>query len=1045
MPWPLAAGSPRPGAELLTHLRSSRADEIGEQIALLRARGGGTLDTPRDPLAFLLLAKRHRALATEVRAHFTDGIEDLDAAGAWHQLRKWTSRPLRFVALRNVRAEVRRVALPLELATDEAMVTALEAVVAERACRAALTAAAEPARRWFGDLAGDPLALELDQLDAAVSWAADLRKAFEATDVIGGEAGKATAWRALVAQVAASSSRERADAPASTTVAFGQLAEAVARWAPALAQVTTATGIAREELAAPGAADHLTALGERLETLRHAIDSLGEWVAFHAARQAALSAGLHPAVAVLERGDLGAGELALAWERATLLAWADAELADSPLSRFHGAAHHAHVAAFADLDRATLALVRSRALVRFAERVPAAAIAAPRDTGRNTEIDPEIDLLRAALKGTAPATIRALFAELPTLLPKLAPCVVATPHAVATHLDRGMRFDLVVFDEASQLAVPYALGALARATAAVIVGDSQQLVPVGEAPSLLATAIAAGLPVLRLEAHYRSRHEDLIAFANEHAYGDRLQVIPTAQGGGDLGISFRQVEVEVGTAVVADVIARTLEPGQRTRSIAVVTSTPAQRDEIETLLAQAREREGRPADLASVPTLVRDVDAMQGDERDVVLLVLDPEVPLDDRQLVVATTRAREQLVIYTRQSPDDAAGKLRALLAFARAGGGAARPLDDAPAASPIMAALARALADRGWTTRHRVGTGAYRIDLAVVDPNDPDRYVMAIEHDGPVYASARGARDRDRLRTQMLQALGWRLHRVWSLDWWADPDREIQRAHAAIVTAVAANRQRRSHPEARADKSEGVRARRPTPVQRIPPKPSPAHGVPVSAGREHSGTAATTLPNLAAGSAPIRIARNTIAIGPYMAAAIPPGRRTPDDLFATRHLAELGKVIEQVLAAEAPMHVDLLARRVGAYFGVGRVTQRVKDQICVALVGQGKFGDEPEVVWRLDQDPTAVPAVRVAGSGPTARREVIEIPLSELASAARIVVERAGGIAPPDLIRDAARLLGFARITEDVTTRVELGVRLAEVRELIRIDHGKASVPAD
>ena len=380
----------------------------------------------------------------------------------------------------------------------------------------------------------------------------------------------------------------------------------------------------------------------------------------------------------------------------------------------------------------------------------------------------------------------------------------------------------------------------------------------------------------------------------------------------------------------------------------------------------------------------------------------------------------------------------------MAQAGGGAARPLDETPA-SPIMAALARALGDRGWAVRHRVGCGAYRIDLAIIDPNDPDRYVMAIEHDGPVYAGARGARDRDRLRSQMLQALGWRLHRLWSLDWWTDPDREIQRAHAAIVTAVAASRQRRTPPEARADRSESVRARRPTPVQRIPPKPSPAHGVPVTSGREHSGTAATTLPNLAAGSAPIRIARNTIAIGPYMAAAIPPGRRTPDDLFATRHLAELGKVIEQVLAAEAPMHVDLLARRVGAYFGVGRVTQRVKDQICVALAGRGRFGDEQDVVWRLDQDPSAVPAVRVAGSGPTARREVVEIPLSELASAARIVVERAGGIAPPDLIRDAARLLGFARITEDVTSRVELGVRLAEVRELIRIDNGKASVPAD
>lgn len=198
-----------------------------------------------------------------------------------------------------------------------------------------------------------------------------------------------------------------------------------------------------------------------------------------------------------------------------------------------------------------------------------------------------------------------------------------------------------------------------------------------------------------------------------------------------------------------------------------------------------------------------------------------------------------------------------------------------------------------------------------------------------------------------------------------------------------------------------------------------------------------------VASGSAPVRIARNAIAIGPYLAAAIPAGRRAPDDLFAPRHLGEVGKIIEQVLAAEAPMHVDVLARRVGAYFGIGRLTQRVTDQVRVALAGRGRWGDEPDVVWRLDQDPAGIPAVRVAGQGASARREIGEVPLSEVAAAARIVVERAVGIAAGDLVRDAARLLGFARVTDRVTERVASGVRLAAQRELIRIDGGKATLP--
>ena len=141
--------------------------------------------------------------------------------------------------------------------------------------------------------------------------------------------------------------------------------------------------------------------------------------------------------------------------------------------------------------------------------------------------------------------------------------------------------------------------------------------------------------------------------------------------------------------------------------------------------------------------------------------------------------------------------------------------------------------------------------------------------------------------------------------------------------------------------------------------------------------------------------------------------------------------------------MHIDLLARRVGAYFGIGRVTQRVADQIRVAVEGRGKWGDEQDVVWRLDQDPAAVPPVRVAGNSPTGRRDIMLIPLSELAAAARIVVERAGGIATQDLIRDAARLMGFARINEQVTARMALGVKLAQVRELISIDGTKARLP--
>ncbi len=1046
----LSAASPRPGAELLTNIRVGRGADLDETIALIRARGGGAIEVPRDPLAFLQLAHRHRGLAREVENGFTDAIEQIDAPVLWTQLRKWTSSmgPLRYVALRNARAEIKAAAIPAQLDTDGAMISALEAVMAERACRTALLAAAEPAKRWFGELGGDPLALDLSKLDAAVGWAADLKKAFDAVELVDGqrESLRAPAWRALVAQLAAGPS-----AAASDLAPFAKLAEAVARWLPALGRLAEAVGIDAITLGAGD--DHLTALRERTDTLRLAIDSLPDWVAFHSARHAAIAAGIGPAISAIERGDLGAAELAPAWERATLLAWGDAELTETPaLAQFHGASHHAQVSAFADLDRGALALSRAKVLVRLADRVP--RINGKLDPSSSDPTTVELTVLMQELKkprGHRP--LRKLFRDLPTILPRLAPCMLMTPTTVAQHLDPALpAFDLVVFDEAAHLTTAMASGAVGRGRSAIIVGDARQLGPIGGGPSLLEDALAANLPELSLAWHYRSKHEDLIAFANQRYYGGRLQVLPAAQLSPDLGVSWRKVD-DLRTeaeAIVAEVVARLRDPMQRMRSLAIVAGTAEQHELIEDLLDAALL--GEPAAVlgaAAEPLIVRDIAGIQGDERDVILLSIGAGNGLDARGLAVATTCAREQLIAFSSIAPEELSPEqsdLVAFLGFARNGGGAGRPSETAQPASPITAAIARALAERGWTVRHQVGCGAYKLDLAVVDPGDPDRYVLAIESDGVSYASATVARDRDRLRSHALTQLGWRLHRIWGLDWWADPERETQRAHGAIVTAIAANRQRRAPAPITRSPVRAARASGPPSVVKIPPIApiAPIDTSPVLAAGS-GPTEATPLAAYEGNTTPTRIKKGTISIGPYTAAAIPNGRRTPDDLFAPRHLAELGKVVEQVLAAEAPMHVDLLARRVGGYFGIGRVTQRVTDQVRVALSGRGRFGEEENVIWRLDQDPDGVPAVRVAGGGPTAKREIAEVPLSELASAARIVVERANGIAPKDLVRDAARLLGFARITDDVVDRVTLAVRLATARELIRIDNGKASLPKD
>ncbi|MGH2901413.1 MAG: AAA domain-containing protein, partial [Solirubrobacteraceae bacterium] len=387
--------------------------------------------------------------------------------------------------------------------------------------------------------------------------------------------------------------------------------------------------------------------------------------------------------------------------------------------------------------------------------------------------------------------------------------------------------------------------------------DDAALVDPGDLESVLDDCVAARLPELRLAWHYRSRHEDLIAFANQRYYGDRLQVFPAASSAPDLGISWRRVDGvydRAGTrqnraeaaAVVSEVVARLRDPAHSARSIGVVTLSLAQRELIEDLLDDERaqrpelDRFFEPSAERPEPVIVKNLEAIQGDERDVVLVSIGygPDAsgalslnlgPLSqrggERRLNVAITRAREQLILISSVDPEDLSAAnsqgvqdLAAVLAFARAGGGASRAqaaitapapraatslmaaddaatapvattddattrpvavavdwnasspvaaaLDgvsveavpgeavpgEAPPASPITAAIARALAQRGWTLRHQVGCGAYKVDLAVVDPNAPERYVLAIETDGDAYASAATARDRDRLRAQVL-----------------------------------------------------------------------------------------------------------------------------------------------------------------------------------------------------------------------------------------------------------------------------------------------------
>ncbi|MCE9575855.1 MAG: DUF4011 domain-containing protein, partial [Deltaproteobacteria bacterium] len=851
--WQVAARTPRPGAELIATASrgaGTRPEQtaVPERLALAHARAqtlaidkAGAL---RDPEQWLAAARLADDLDLRLADRWTDAVDALDLEALAPRFRKWAGRfgLWRWFALRGPRRLVRGARVGT-LPADEIVAADLEAAIERRRVRRALDQAKPLAARWLGALAPVDGAADLAAIDRAIAWASELRAAFDAVAIGATPAdrvGREAAWKALVAQVVAA-------VPAADDVLLARSAQAFTAWQAAVARLAEVAGVALAGLDAP----ILASVTDAIVAWRARVGDLRDWTAYVRARRIAREAGVAAACAACERGQVAPEALDQAWERAVLLGWAEREVAAQPaLASFSGATHHARVAEHAELDRGGLAVARARIIQRLVERVP------------RVDADPSGEiaiLLRERKKQRGHRPLRRLFKDVPALLNRLAPCLLMSPLSVAQYLDPSLpRFDLVIFDEASQIPTADAIGALARGKAAIVVGDSRQLPPTrffaagqgaaevdddddADAPldSVLDECVAQRLPELRLTWHYRSRHEDLIAFSNARYYGDTLRVFPAAAARTpDLGVEHRdtggvydrantrtnRVEAE---AVVAEIVRRLGDPELRDRSIGVVTFSRPQQALIEDLLDDARaadpalERyfgDGEPgeAELVAEPVIVKNLETIQGDERDVMLFSIGygPDAtgalalqfgPLGqaggERRLNVATTRARQKLIVFSSLGPahvarlveDSSAVGVRhlgELLAYAQAGGGAGRPADDGAAVSPVAAAVARGLAERGWIVRHQIGCAGYRIDLAIVDPDDPGRYVLGLETDGEAYASATVARDRDRLRGLVLGELGWRLHRLWSLDWWMDPERELQRAHNAVIAAIAATR---------------------------------------------------------------------------------------------------------------------------------------------------------------------------------------------------------------------------------------------------------------
>lgn len=716
--------------------------------------------------------------------------------------------------------------------------------------------------------------------------------------------------------------------------------------------------------------------------------------------------------------------------------WLDEVSSARPRLRgFDPVAQGERISEFRRLDARQLQLARVRLRHRLAALRP--------DTSWLASKDSELGLLQRELRrkrGHLP--VRQLLRRVPTVLRALKPCMLMSPLTVAQFTDPALHaFDLVVFDEASQIAPEDSLGAILRGKQLVVVGDSKQMPPTSffkkmvaqdtsdldeedlepDLESVLDECVTRGLPQRVLRWHYRSRHESLIAFSNRHFYEGRLRTFPSPDdGGGRLGLSLEIVEGAVyqrgktGTnpgeaESVADAV---IEHYRRTpeRSLGVGAFSQAQQEAILDAVEKRLRAEPHLETLLSAAEeehfFVKNLENLQGDERDVIMISIgygpDQEGKLSlnfgplnkaggERRLNVLVTRAREQVRVFSSFHPDDldlrrtqahGVHLLKHYLQLARLGQVAS--LDSAEEAPRVERAtvsegLAAVLRARGHEVELAVGGSSVKVDLAI---KEGERYVLGILVDGESWAKLPTPRDRERVVPGVLSHQRWDLSQVFALDWHARPERVLAQLEDDLVAARTAQAERDAQAAAEAAAlASGVALETP------------------DAGQDEGSAEAIKLK-----AAPAPAATE---IAPYVEFEVT-AKGLPS-AFPSYPDAELDALTLTVVAGEGPIHSDELQRRVLAHWELSRSGKKARTRIddsVQRLVDSEEIALRGEFCWPISL--VDAPLRDRSEAGP---RGVELLPPEELTAALELVARKEFRIGREDLIKRSGKLLGFKR----------------------------------
>lgn len=779
----------------------------------------------------------------------------------------------------------------------------------------------------------------------------------------------------------------------------------------------------------PEPTDWFTYMIDRIDKWITNLDGLRDWCAWSRIREEAIKAGLLPLVTAYEQGNFKNGEVETAFTQGFYQAWSEYEIShDKALSSFSRGLFEDKINQFRELDQRFTATSREEVYARLAAKLPNSF----GDAAQNSEMG---ILQREIMKQRGHMALRSLFQKIPNVLTRLKPCLLMSPISVAQYIDAAYKpFDLIIFDEASQVPTCDAVGAIARGKEVIIVGDPRQLPPTNffstmnteedeenialqDLESILDDCLAIRMPEERLKWHYRSQHESLIAFSNYQYYDNKLYTFPSPDdltpvvhlqnidGLYDRGKS-RQNRAEA-EAVVSEIVRRLGDPQLNKKSIGIVTFSQAQQRLIEDLLDEQLNHNSELEQFVSPnviePLFVKNLENVQGDERDVIIFSIGygPDAqgrvslnfgPLNKlggwRRLNVAVSRARQEMLVFSTLRADQidlsktnskGVADLKAFLEYAEYGKqklyAQLSILSDAEPDSLFEEIVCKALEERGHRVHLQVGCSGYRIDLAIVDTDHPGRYLLGIECDGATYHRAKTARDRDKLRESVLRQLGWEIHRIWSTDWWENPKRELGRIEEAL--AVAKNK---SKVKDKVSISGSI-----PPISRI------AKSIPMQ-------------------SQPKKVQPITNA-RPYSICNLPKVSKTQDEFYLESSNPIIYNQIINVINNEGPISHGLLCRRIIAIWGMAKVGSRIDSRIHEFTTRMKLETTKSGTIAYYWPEQTQSKNYRYFRTHDNEKRDIEDIPPEEIKNAAFEILCNQISLPEGDLIREVAKIFGFRK----------------------------------